>query len=651
VARIVLFADDSPTIQKKALGILKGQGFEVETVSNGVAAIKRLAVIHPSVVLADVSMPGRDGYEVCEFVKKSPEHYLVPVLLVASDMEPYDDARGAQVGANGIIKKPFEAQDLINIVEKFAEEFEVATAAAAAPVIEPPSPPEPPREYVFSGEEPDQMPTVVQPVTPDFSAASEGVAFAEPTEEPLGYSYSPSPAEIEGSFPPPQVEGGAVPEPTPPSEFYIDTFPAPEPQSASVEEPPLVIEEPLAPGSFAPPPPPPEAQEPAIFEGSEAAPPAPPAQEPVILEGSEAPPPEPVFIEDRWEQAPEPPSSSDVIRTMIFRAPAEIAEPVWKDETVPAPPETESTGLAAPELQLEPQAPAAPPEAPPALLPEPPYVPPSLIVTSLDSFSLDDAAAGQVHFGSNGVDSLPEVAPEVAPEEVAPAETAQTEPVIEEVPATEVAPFEAAPEAPVLEVAPVEAAAAEVAQTEVAPEEVAPIETAQTEPVIEESPAAEVAPFESASETPVPEVAPEVAPGEVAPVEAAQTEPVIEEAPVAEVIPFAAAPEVAVPEVALTEVAAAEVNTEATTAEAASPEGSAETGTEAQPEAAPPEPLAEPTSPLPEYEWGLVYTVVHKAVVRMSPPVLPAEIVEELARRLAEEIATEIANEASPPRE
>jgi len=126
VARMVLVADDSPTIQKKALGILKSEGFEVETVSNGVAAIKRLSVIHPVVVLADVSMPGRDGYEVCEFIKNSAELSHVPVLLVASDMEPYDDARGAEVRADGIIKKPFEARDLISLVVKFADQFEAS---------------------------------------------------------------------------------------------------------------------------------------------------------------------------------------------------------------------------------------------------------------------------------------------------------------------------------------------------------------------------------------------------------------------------------------------------------------------------------------------------------------------------------------------
>src|SRR5208282_4686335 len=132
VARIVLVADDSPTIQKKALGILKGEGFEVETVSNGVAAIKRLAVLRPVVILADVSMPGRDGYEVCDFVKKSAELSHVPVLLVASDMEPYDEARGADVRADGIIKKPFEAQELISIVVKFAAQFEAETPTTTA---------------------------------------------------------------------------------------------------------------------------------------------------------------------------------------------------------------------------------------------------------------------------------------------------------------------------------------------------------------------------------------------------------------------------------------------------------------------------------------------------------------------------------------
>ena len=197
MTRMVLVADDSPTIQKRALGILKGQGFEVETVSNGVAAIKRLAVLHPVVILADVSMPGRDGYEVCEFVKKSAELSQVPVLLVASDMEPYDDARGAEVRADGIIKKPFEPYELISIVVKFADQFEAATSVVPVPAVGPAAP-EHTQEFAAFSEAPEESPTVVQHVEPDFSAASEGVAFAEPAvEEAPVYSPEPQPAEME----------------------------------------------------------------------------------------------------------------------------------------------------------------------------------------------------------------------------------------------------------------------------------------------------------------------------------------------------------------------------------------------------------------------------------------------------------------------
>ena len=120
MAGLILIADDSPIIQRKAQQILQEEGFEVQTVSNGVAAVKKLPVMQPVLVLADVSMPGKDGYEVCEFVKTSPGLRHVPVLLVGSDLEPYDEQRGARVRADGIIKKPFSPHDLIAVVRRFA---------------------------------------------------------------------------------------------------------------------------------------------------------------------------------------------------------------------------------------------------------------------------------------------------------------------------------------------------------------------------------------------------------------------------------------------------------------------------------------------------------------------------------------------------
>ena len=119
VARLILVADDSPIIQRKVQRVLQDEGFEAETVSNGVAAVKRLSTLQPLLVLADVSLPGRDGYEVCEFVKTSVDLLSVPVLLMGSDLEPYDERRGARVRADGIIKKPFTDQELIAMVTRF----------------------------------------------------------------------------------------------------------------------------------------------------------------------------------------------------------------------------------------------------------------------------------------------------------------------------------------------------------------------------------------------------------------------------------------------------------------------------------------------------------------------------------------------------
>ncbi len=133
MARLILIADDSPTIQRRAQRILEGEGYAVETVSNGVAAIKKLPQLHPALVLADVSMPGKDGYEVCEFVKTSNDLFHVPVLLVGSDLEPYDEPRGAEVKADGIIKKPFTPLDLIAVVSKYISAAEASAYQPAPP--------------------------------------------------------------------------------------------------------------------------------------------------------------------------------------------------------------------------------------------------------------------------------------------------------------------------------------------------------------------------------------------------------------------------------------------------------------------------------------------------------------------------------------
>jgi CheY-like chemotaxis protein len=161
--------------------ILREEGFEVETVSNGVAAIKKLPALQPVLVLADVSMPGKDGYEVCEFVKTSADLLHVPVLLVGSDLEPYDEQRGQQVRADGIIKKPFTARDLIDMVAKLTGPGEAPASRSALAdklIDETPAPPELLPET--------SLEPTPEPATPNLPQSSPEPQLVVPPEDVVG---------------------------------------------------------------------------------------------------------------------------------------------------------------------------------------------------------------------------------------------------------------------------------------------------------------------------------------------------------------------------------------------------------------------------------------------------------------------------------
>ena len=92
----ILLADDSNVAQRMGKEILAAEGFEVVTVSNGQAALKKLKEFVPALILADVFMPGKSGYEVCEFVKSEASLRHVLVVLLVGAMEPYDPDEGQQ---------------------------------------------------------------------------------------------------------------------------------------------------------------------------------------------------------------------------------------------------------------------------------------------------------------------------------------------------------------------------------------------------------------------------------------------------------------------------------------------------------------------------------------------------------------------------
>jgi len=128
----ILLVDDSPHAQRMGERILTEEGYEVVTVSNADSALIRLDDVDPDVVLADTVMPGRTGFEICQYLKMSPRHRHVRVILTAGVLEPLEEEQTKRVSADGILKKPFEASALLAAVKPLAEAA-VSDRAAAGP--------------------------------------------------------------------------------------------------------------------------------------------------------------------------------------------------------------------------------------------------------------------------------------------------------------------------------------------------------------------------------------------------------------------------------------------------------------------------------------------------------------------------------------
>jgi CheY-like chemotaxis protein len=112
----LLLADDSLTIHRVVELTFADEDFEVISVSNGNQAIEKINAAKPDIIIADVNMPEKDGYEVCAFVKNTPQFSAVPVLLLKGTFEPFNQERANSVRADGIIQKPFQSQTLIDKV-------------------------------------------------------------------------------------------------------------------------------------------------------------------------------------------------------------------------------------------------------------------------------------------------------------------------------------------------------------------------------------------------------------------------------------------------------------------------------------------------------------------------------------------------------
>jgi len=112
----LLVADDSVTIQKVVGLTFAGEDVVIESVANGDLAIEKVKEFMPDIVLADVFMPGRNGYEVCAAIKEDPELSKIPVILLVGTFEPFDEVEASRVKCDGFLTKPFDTSELLQIV-------------------------------------------------------------------------------------------------------------------------------------------------------------------------------------------------------------------------------------------------------------------------------------------------------------------------------------------------------------------------------------------------------------------------------------------------------------------------------------------------------------------------------------------------------
>jgi CheY-like chemotaxis protein len=122
MAKKILLADDSITIQKVVELTFSDGDYEVTAVNNGAKAIQKLSEMRPDIILSDIIMPEKNGYEVCEYVKSHPEYRNIPVILLTGTFEPFDPDRADKAGCDAVVTKPFESQSLIHKVEELVQQ-------------------------------------------------------------------------------------------------------------------------------------------------------------------------------------------------------------------------------------------------------------------------------------------------------------------------------------------------------------------------------------------------------------------------------------------------------------------------------------------------------------------------------------------------
>jgi DNA-binding response OmpR family regulator len=119
--RKVLIVDDEPNIVTALEFLLRRRGYDVRVATNGEEALAQVESYIPDVVLLDVMMPVKSGYEVCQRMRERPEWRHIKVVMLSAKGREVEVNKGVSLGADFYITKPFSTQELIETIDSFFE--------------------------------------------------------------------------------------------------------------------------------------------------------------------------------------------------------------------------------------------------------------------------------------------------------------------------------------------------------------------------------------------------------------------------------------------------------------------------------------------------------------------------------------------------
>jgi twitching motility two-component system response regulator PilG len=114
----VMVIDDSKTIRRTAETLLKKEGCEVVTATDGFEALAKIADHHPDIIFVDIMMPRLDGYQTCALIKHNQMFKNTPVIMLSSKDGLFDRARGRIVGSDEYLTKPFTKEELLGAIKQ-----------------------------------------------------------------------------------------------------------------------------------------------------------------------------------------------------------------------------------------------------------------------------------------------------------------------------------------------------------------------------------------------------------------------------------------------------------------------------------------------------------------------------------------------------